>query len=110
MTPPRPPSTDAYVTHSFPCGPCLLQIVIDHWTVDEGLLPDYLRFDPHVSGHAPYDPVDVSPECDEVLRGLFDPRPGYRYGGTAHTLQQLREHPWFIRNHIPTWRDLEVKQ
>lgn len=45
--------------------------------------------------------VRLSKECLDLLRRIFDPDPACRI-----TLQQIRQHPWFIKN-LPD--DLKVR-
>ncbi len=79
------------------------KVTTDHWTVDE-VLPLHLRFS---CADLTKDYKSVSAECVNVLERFFDPRPLHRLGGDPRRMSELRDHPWFIKCEVPTWRVLE---
>lgn len=79
------------------------KVTTDHWTVDDEL-PPHLRFS---CADLTKDYKSVSAECVSILERLFDPRPLHRIGGNPKRMAELRDHPWFLRCEVPTWRVLE---
>lgn len=77
----------------------------DHWLVDDGELPEALCV--KVPYTNPWLGV-LSNECVELLTGLFDVRPGHRYG--CRNIDKIRCSPWLEAFKLSDWEELGKKQ
>lgn len=76
----------------------------DHWACDEDVLASNLCV---VLPNGNQWLGSISTECNSLLRGLFEVRPGHRLGGRR--IDALRTHPWLVSQGLSDWDGLANK-